>query len=285
VTEFDYPEPVSELLTLGDIWGQREWPDYLALGLSSEHVPDLIRMAQDEELHQAGMDSAEVWAPIHAWRALAKLQAEAAVEPLTELFARIDAYDDDWVGEDLPAAFGVFGPVAIPALQAYLADPSHGLWARVAAARSLAEIGQRYPEARSECIAPLAAQLAHFAEQDRGLNAILVDFLIDLRAVEAAPIIEQAYAADRVDLMVLGDWEDAQVYLGLLDERMTPAPDYPAIEMPELLGLRRTLNRSAQRSEEPKPLAKRKLGRNDPCWCGSGKKYKYCHLRKDQEKK
>jgi hypothetical protein len=25
-----------------------------------------------------------------------------------------------------------------------------------------------------------------------------------------------------------------------------------------------------------------KLGRNDPCWCGSGKKYKKCHLGKDQ---
>lgn len=25
-----------------------------------------------------------------------------------------------------------------------------------------------------------------------------------------------------------------------------------------------------------------KLGRNDPCWCGSGKKYKHCHLKSDQ---
>jgi tetratricopeptide (TPR) repeat protein len=25
-----------------------------------------------------------------------------------------------------------------------------------------------------------------------------------------------------------------------------------------------------------------KMGRNDPCWCGSGKKYKNCHLRQDQ---
>ena len=24
-------------------------------------------------------------------------------------------------------------------------------------------------------------------------------------------------------------------------------------------------------------------GRNEPCWCGSGKKYKQCHLRKDTE--
>ena len=26
-----------------------------------------------------------------------------------------------------------------------------------------------------------------------------------------------------------------------------------------------------------------KLGRNDPCWCGSGKKFKKCHLGKDGE--
>ncbi|MGQ9566880.1 MAG: SEC-C metal-binding domain-containing protein [Anaerolineae bacterium] len=24
-----------------------------------------------------------------------------------------------------------------------------------------------------------------------------------------------------------------------------------------------------------------RLGRNDPCWCGSGKKYKHCHMRED----
>lgn len=26
-----------------------------------------------------------------------------------------------------------------------------------------------------------------------------------------------------------------------------------------------------------------KLGRNDPCWCGSGRKYKRCHLKRDKE--
>ncbi|MBI3984825.1 MAG: preprotein translocase subunit SecA [Candidatus Levybacteria bacterium] len=30
-------------------------------------------------------------------------------------------------------------------------------------------------------------------------------------------------------------------------------------------------------SDDQKKLAKKKLGRNDPCWCGSGKKYKKCH--------
>jgi uncharacterized protein YecA (UPF0149 family) len=27
------------------------------------------------------------------------------------------------------------------------------------------------------------------------------------------------------------------------------------------------------------------LGRNEPCWCGSGKKYKRCHLKSDEIKR
>ncbi|MDP6042434.1 MAG: SEC-C metal-binding domain-containing protein, partial [Candidatus Latescibacteria bacterium] len=36
--------------------------------------------------------------------------------------------------------------------------------------------------------------------------------------------------------------------------------------------------------EEKEPIRnlKPKLGRNDPCWCGSGKKYKKCHWLSDQ---
>lgn len=30
-------------------------------------------------------------------------------------------------------------------------------------------------------------------------------------------------------------------------------------------------------------LPQKKIGRNSPCWCGSGKKYKYCHLNRDTQ--
>jgi preprotein translocase subunit SecA len=36
---------------------------------------------------------------------------------------------------------------------------------------------------------------------------------------------------------------------------------------------------------KPEPVRateKDKVGRNDPCWCGSGKKYKHCHYKEDQ---
>ncbi|MEL7370913.1 MAG: SEC-C metal-binding domain-containing protein, partial [Myxococcota bacterium] len=32
------------------------------------------------------------------------------------------------------------------------------------------------------------------------------------------------------------------------------------------------------------PRARKRPGRNDPCWCGSGKKYKKCHQKEDSEK-
>jgi len=35
----------------------------------------------------------------------------------------------------------------------------------------------------------------------------------------------------------------------------------------------------AARPRSPGGGPERKLGRNDPCWCGSGKKYKKCHGR------
>jgi uncharacterized protein YecA (UPF0149 family) len=32
----------------------------------------------------------------------------------------------------------------------------------------------------------------------------------------------------------------------------------------------------------PPPRPKKKAGRNDPCPCGSGRKYKHCCMRKDR---
>ena len=61
-----------------------------------------------------------------------------------------------------------------------------------------------------------------FAGQDAGLNGSLVSSLVALGAVEAAPLIEQAFAAGQVDEMVMGDWEDVQIAFGLKAEREAP---------------------------------------------------------------
>src|SRR5438132_4238107 len=110
--EANYPHPVDQLLTYGEA-KPGKWPDYLPLGLTREHIPGLIRMATDPELNGADSESLEVWAPVHAWRALGQLQAEEAIEPLLPMFHGME--ENEWVQDELPEVYGMIGPNAIPA--------------------------------------------------------------------------------------------------------------------------------------------------------------------------
>jgi HEAT repeat protein len=219
-----YPPPVDRLLHLGDPGQDRTWPDYLALGLRPEHIADLIRLLQDETLNNADNESQEVWAPLHAWRALGQLRAEQAIEPLLGLLHRIDDSDDKWVGSELPEVFGRIGPAAIAPLEQYTAAHTNPTLARQAAADGLREIGQADAEARAEVVAALTRLLDDYAqpERDSGLNGFLISYLAGFGALEAAPLMERAFAAGVVDESAAGDWEDIQIGLGLKAERSAP---------------------------------------------------------------
>jgi hypothetical protein len=224
-----YTEPVSRLLELGDVRGEKEWRDYRALGLTEQDVPELSRMILDKDLFWADSESAEVWSAIRAWRALAQLKATSAIPALIELLGRVEEYDDDWTSEELPLVLAHMGQPALEPLRTFLADSSQEMWSRTTAATAFAKIGEGHPELRADCVAALSQQLENFAQQEPTFNGLLIGDLVDLKAVEAAPIIEQAFAANQVDLMLQGDWEEVQIYLGLLDKRTTPPPDYRAL--------------------------------------------------------
>jgi hypothetical protein len=120
---------------------------------------------------------------------------------------------------------GMIGPAAIPALAAFIADPVHKMYPRSYAGDSLEKIGKQHPAAREECVRSIAAALENFAQNESGLNGFLFANLLGLKAVEAAPIMERAFAAGCVDEIIAGDWEAVQVELGLLEVRKTE-PQY-----------------------------------------------------------
>ena len=65
------------------------------------------------------------------------------------------------------------------------------------------------------CIAFLMEQLELFEENEYDVNTFLIEALVELQAMEAAPLIERAFAADRVEEFVIGNWDDIQVRLGM----------------------------------------------------------------------
>ena len=218
-----YPAPLDRLHGLGiDETEQPATVDYRALGIGPEDIPALIGIVTDRRYETAMLPVA--WAPVHAWRALGALRVADAAEPLTTLLDR--ASDDDWILDDVPRALGLIGAPAVPPVARYLADRERDHWGRIAAEAALRHIGRTHLEVRSNCVSVLADQLRLFATQDTELNAFLVAGLLELGAVESAAVVEEAFAADRVDLAITGDWEDAQVELGILPARLTPPRRY-----------------------------------------------------------
>jgi len=64
-----------------------------------------------------------------------------------------------------------------------------------------------------------------------------------------------------------------------LDEIPVKRPMTPSdLPLPDRYQILKQLTEAAEDR-----LSTQKPGRNDPCWCGSGKKYKFCHLREDQQ--
>ncbi|BAZ10685.1 hypothetical protein NIES4071_25080 [Calothrix sp. NIES-4071] len=210
-----YPSPVNKLLTYGDCSQIKGMPDYVGeLGFTSSHIPDLIRMASDEELLIGASDTdLQAWAPVHAMRVLGQLRAVEAIEPLINLFGAFE--EDDRMSSELPSAIAAIGTTAIEPLQAYMLDSSHDTYQRADAACALTRIAQIHPDARSRCVEIITNLLNNFADNDPDVNAFLVGELIDLKAVEAAPVIEKAFADDCVPTFLVGDWEEVQIALGI----------------------------------------------------------------------
>jgi hypothetical protein len=210
-----YGSPVNQLLTYGKpgVQSSNEWPNYLELGLGLAQIPDLIRLVIDEDLNKIELDIPEGWAQVHAWRALGQLRAEEAIEPLLTL---LNVDFSDWLLEELPEVFALIGPVALPALAAYIADVSYDEFARICVINGIEQIAIHWPESRPACIASLMKQLEQFEENEITANGFLISNLVTLQANEAAPLMEQAFADDYVDLSIMGEWEDVQEKLGLL---------------------------------------------------------------------
>jgi hypothetical protein len=134
--------------------------------------------------------------------------------------------------------------------------------------------------------------------------AFLISDLADLADPEARDLIKTAFREDLVDEWIVDeksveesyrkggerirpsrDWLELyrERYREHLEDLKRPRPARgPHDDLPRTAGYR-------EMAYEPPPLQPPetirntgpKLGRNDPCWCGSGKKYKKCHWGKD----
>lgn len=258
-----YTPPVSALLTYGDCRDlDRQHPDWVnysqQFGLTEADILELIRMAIDPEINNLDSERIEVWASVHAWRALGQLKATAAIEPLISLFGR---EEDDWLLIDMPKVFSLIGEAAIAPLTECLEDSDREHQARVLASDCLTRIALDHPDLRDACTQPIVRLLEQYETISEDLTTMLINSVLDLKMASAAPLLEKVFAAGKVDEFVVGTWASVQVDLGLKREEdfspqeLRPTPPAGLLEAMKMIEL---IDRRLRKSQGFAPVPKQK---------------------------
>jgi uncharacterized protein YecA (UPF0149 family) len=292
--QHNLPDPYSRLLGIGD----RDVPAVydaivaeLRKGDARAAARQLLEMALDESYYDYyDPDDPQYaretrgWTRLHALRVLMRLgdAAHLAIEPLLPLLGE----EDDTLREEMPFFYAAMGQAAIEPLTRQLLDTEADTYTRSGAGESLQEMAEAHPELRG-AIVPILEQALTIETEDDALAAFLVCNLLDIKAKESLPIIEKAFEEERVDETIV-QMADVEEHFDL--PRVTPSKrvffteegDDIALPIDEWHEARRQAGMVAEEDEEEEEVAvpyvaPPKVGRNDPCPCGSGKKYKRCH--------
>lgn len=229
------------------------------LELKDLAITPLLDILVDEEL-------ASGYAPSHAASLLGDLRAAAAIDPMLDLLQ--DTEWDDLLHDAIVQALPKIGaPIVEPALRAYAACDDFDF--RLSLADALARCGTRDDR--------ILARLLELLEiEPDGAAMHLADYG-DPRAIEHMSRSFDAYVpVPTVGPLGNQDLIELRCAIEQLGGSLTPAQvdKYDqATEPLERWRRQRAASTPPQRAERP--------GRNDPCWCGSAKKYKRCHLDSD----
>ncbi len=247
------------------------------------------------------------WAPIHATYLLGAIGGASVIPALIQAMEHADAQDCDWVTGEIPSIMGRLGAPARPLLTALLNDRSRSAYLRATAADALAAT-TLYESADSDSLFGLiGACLADPTEHD-DLRTSVGNILLDFQRSEYKDALltvarSQERELGRNSMYPLAFSEDdvteafAQVTVTLAHYRR----DWLDFYTPAAIARRQARwEEEAQRGEErddpesdpldddlldllpvePIVRSEPKIGRNEPCPCGSGKKYKKCCLGK-----
>ncbi|HKB05357.1 MAG TPA: hypothetical protein VKD90_24245 [Gemmataceae bacterium] len=243
-----------------------DWRKYSALGITAEHIPEIRRILLSPEYDLLPPELPEVYAKIHAWRALAELGAPEVVPLLLERFdeTTTDEDFDDWLTDDFSRVAARIGPMALDPLIEYLNDPSKRGDNRMSVAHAIAAVGRDHPDARPRALDVLVSCLQKWSENPVDLNTGLVSGLMDLRAQEAMPLIREAMEDGAVDEFFVGSVADVEYELGLRDRppppRRSNLPDPIDLARPSSVDLRQKRNakdRARARRKQAKAAKRR----------------------------
>lgn len=205
---------------------QREqYIDYVAkFGLTDADLPILKVMLESEKLY-FNKDENKNLVNLHVAIAISQLGHEDGVALLINQIYKRETFDDDWIGELYPFVLANFGEKMFGyAKQAY--PLSKETYVRGVLGEAIKYVGIQQSALKPQAIELIVELLGNFSQQEKDDNALLINDLCELKAIEQLPLIKQAFDANKVDLSHMGDYEEVEIIMGVRTERSTPKPDF-----------------------------------------------------------
>ena len=264
-----------------------------------------------------GAEWAETYYFHHALHLLHNLQAPEALDVYRRLLRLDSSSTEFWFGDDLfeevPALLARAAQTRLPELLAMLEDGEILLQHRLVASDAISRLAREQPELRPSISAFLQSYLRHIiAHADQaaqlfptdtdvygyGMEDYLGGLLADMQDAglqELEPEMRELHRLGLIDEGIAGgadaiNFNKLRPLLPSPDifaryQQLRDAPDNYSPFHPDAAAIakRRAEQeakyaqlRRASLPQQPRQ-ALPKIGRNDPCPCGSGKKYKKCH--------
>jgi tetratricopeptide (TPR) repeat protein len=251
---------------------------------------------------------------IHAVSILADLKDDRSLGVIFDLLRQDEDYIETWLTDYLTEDFCEIvyhlGNDKLDKLRSFVFEPNRYLHSRTLISSVVQQIALHQPQRRTEVIEWYKSVIDEILEREEDESiidsewiAFIVSDLIDLQAIELTPGIIELYHHGLVFEGVTGNLsdclkdivEDSKIdrkrpvfdniydrYRYYLDNwhyyRDSDADKAENDDIPENKDAAKRTSYKEVIEKTPLPVEKPKAGRNDPCPCGSGKKYKKCCL-------
>ncbi len=236
---------------------------------------------------------------LHAFFLLKEIRADESLKRLLTFLEGDSDFLHFWFGDHITVTLWqciyTLGLSDTTPLKQFLLKPGVDTYSKSLVSSALCQMVLHHPEKRAEVLAIYQEVFRRFADAKDEDNLIDSDFLglticdaLDCKMPELQPLIENLFEKGFVSIGIAGNFNDVakafseenridrkkdiQTVFNLYDDVLTTWAGYKE-------GI------DDDRDDfyfTQQPIISEKIGRNDPCPCGSGKKYKKCCMDKKQ---
>jgi len=242
------------------------------------------------------IDGPEWWSVVHAVFILGAIGSKDTVLPLLKAMRWAVAFDCDWITEELPSIFGKTDIEAVDGLKKVATDKTTDWYTRTLAINGLAASTIDNPKF-SEDMFPFIYTIMQDEDEEREVRQAAADTLFDFLRVEYKDDLilfgKEEKALSENDTGYMASFFDDEVEEEFSKRKMDLwcyTRDWLSFYSKDKINYRQKRREEERKrelekkrlhlAEEPFVHNTPKIGRNDPCPCGSGKKYKKCCMDK-----